>query len=68
MCATHQCTACVHWHMYMGAFTTAHRRHEQLDHAADELPLVLWLQVRKRHFPLHQLHQPLCQRASLLLA
>jgi len=54
--------------MYMVAFTTAHRRHEQLDHAADELPLVLWLQVRKRHFPLHQLHQPLCQRASLLLA
>ena len=54
--------------LYMGAFTTAHRRHEQLDHAADELPLVLWLQVRKRHFPLHQLHQPLCQRASLLLA
>ena len=68
MCATHQCTACVHWYMYMGAFTTAHRRHEQLDHAADELPLVLRLQVRKRHFPLHQLHQPLCQRASLLLA
>ena len=54
--------------MYMGAFTTAHRRHEQLDHAADELPLVLWLQVRKRHFALPQLPQPLCQRASLLLA